>query len=196
MFQMVFSQLSRLVGHAPRPAPKVPPRLRIYAIGDIHGRFDLLQALTVQIAEDLAEGHPEHVLTIFLGDYVDRGPQSASVIAELSAGRFPTPIVALRGNHEEMFLQFLSTPDILDSWRRYGGLETLHSYGVDVADAMRGSGYAKAQGALVAKLPSAHADFLQSTQTHDSWGDYYFCHAGVKPHVPLEAQTGDDLYWI
>ena len=134
--------------------------------------------------------------TIFLGDYVDRGPDSAAVLEALSSGAFPTPIVALRGNHEEVLLKFLDDERVLDSWRNFGGLETLHSYGVPVAEAMRGGGYDKARETFLRALPEGHLRFLQQTLLSTSLGDYFFAHAGVKPGVPLDRQISNDLLWI
>ncbi|MBG0811736.1 serine/threonine protein phosphatase [Methylosinus sp. H3A] len=173
----------------------LPPNLRIYAIGDIHGRADLLDALARQIEDELASA-PTETLTIFLGDYVDRGLQSSTVVEWLSRGDFPTPFHALRGNHEEILLRFLDDDSVLDGWRKFGGVETLHSYGVDVSSVMRGKGYEEARRALVARFPDHHRQFVVETPLTASYGDYFFCHAGVKPGVPLRDQKAEDLLWI
>jgi serine/threonine protein phosphatase 1 len=169
--------------------------LRLYVIGDVHGRFDLLTELEQRIKSDLATA-PAQVLTIFLGDYIDRGPNSAAVIERLSAGDFATPIRALRGNHEEMLLKFLADASVLDLWRKFGGLETLHSYDVSVADPMRGTGFERAQIQLRSALPLGHRRFLENTEISFSVGDYLFCHAGVRPGIALDQQKTDDLLWI
>ncbi|MDE2579137.1 MAG: serine/threonine protein phosphatase [Hyphomicrobiales bacterium] len=179
-----------------RPAPAAPPGLRIYAIGDIHGRSDLLDELAAQIAHDLATSRPQRAVTIFVGDYVDRGPDSAGVIERLSARRFPTPILALRGNHEEVLLNFLRDPNVMENWRKFGGMETLVSYGVDVSAAVRRAGYDDARDAFLERLPPAHLKFLQETHACVTYGDYFFCHAGVRPGVPLNMQKAEDLMWI
>ena len=176
-------------------APKISAGWRLYVIGDIHGRLDLLNDLERRIKRDL-ESAPAHVLTIFLGDYVDRGGNSAGVIERLASDDFCTPICALRGNHEEIFLGFLDDPSVLGYWKQFGGLETLHSYGVNVAEAMRGVGYEKAREALVSVLPFSHRQFLQGTRSSYEMGDYFFCHAGVRPGVVLDRQTPEDLLWI
>ncbi|MDR3448869.1 MAG: metallophosphoesterase family protein [Alphaproteobacteria bacterium] len=179
-----------------KPAvPVIPRGVRLYVIGDIHGRLDLLNDLERQISSDL-ETAPAEVQTIFLGDYVDRGGESAGVIERLSAGDFCTAICPLRGNHEEVFLQFLSNASVLASWRKIGGLETLHSYGVDVGEAMRGIGYDRAQAALIEKLPQRHREFLEKTRLSFTLGDYFFSHAGIRPDVDLERQSAEDLLWI
>lgn len=173
----------------------IPPGTRIYAVGDIHGRRDLLSRMEQLILADL-EDDPAEPLVIFLGDYVDRGPDSAGVIERLSSCGFGIPITALRGNHEDLLLSFLDDPSVLDSWRGFGGLETLHSYGVDVSEALRGRGYRQACEQFARKLPASHRRFLEDTALSHACGDYFFCHAGVKPHVALERQASKDLLWI
>ncbi|RBP07351.1 serine/threonine protein phosphatase 1 [Roseiarcus fermentans] len=177
------------------PLADVPEGMRIYAVGDVHGRDDLLEEIATAIERDLASA-PSEVVTVLLGDYVDRGPESASVLERLASGRFPTPVQALRGNHEQMLLQFLNDPPELEIWRRNGGLETLHSYGVDVSTVMRGHGYEQARDALLAAIPSKHLEFLSSTQPSATYGGYFFCHAGVRPRIPLALQRAEDLMWI
>jgi len=190
---MAFSLFKKAVGGR-SPPPAAPKGIRIYAIGDIHGRDDLLEDISAAIERDL-ESAPATVITVLLGDYVDRGPHSSKVVGRLAESRFPTPIRALRGNHEQMLLRFLDRPSELDSWRRYGGLETLHSYGVDVTLPMRGEAYEETRDALLAALPEAHRQFLSGTETSASYGEYFFCHAGVRPGVPLERQSAEDLMW-
>ena len=176
-------------------AASLPAGLRIYAIGDIHGRLDLLDRLFAQIRDDL-ETAPASTLTIFLGDYVDRGKDGAGVLERLSRGEAPTPFCALRGNHEDVLLRFLEDKSLLESWRQYGGLETLHSYGVNVSEAMRGRGFDAARRSLLERMPETHRAFLEQTQLSAAHGDYFFAHAGVRPGVPLDRQSGDDLMWI
>ncbi|MDZ5454251.1 metallophosphoesterase family protein [Labrys sp. ZIDIC5] len=173
----------------------VPPGTRIYAVGDIHGRRDLLLRMEQRILADLGGGITEP-LVVFLGDYVDRGAESAGVIEYLSSRRFGVAIKALRGNHEDLLLSFLDDPSVLDRWRRLGGLETLHSYGVDVSEALRGRGYRQAREQFAAKLPGAHRRFLEELPLNHDCGDYFFCHAGVKPRVGLDRQADEDLLWI
>lgn len=111
-------------------------------------------------------------------------------------GVFPVPIIALRGNHEEMLLRFLDDEGTLDTWRKFGGLETLKSYGVSVVDPMRGKGYEIAATSFRCVLPEKHVQFLKRTSLNISFGDYFFCHAGVKPGVALGEQNINDLLWI
>ena len=192
---MALNGLARLTGKRDAGPPSLPPGARIYAVGDVHGRLDLFDALAAQIRADLVSAPPE-VMTIFLGDYVDRGPASAGVLDRLSHGDFPTPIYALRGNHEETLLRFLDDGTVLDDWRRFGGIETLQSYGVDVTEAIRGAGYDLARKSLLARMPPEHRLFLEQTRLAASLGDYFFCHAGVRPGVALQSQNPKDLLWI
>lgn len=148
------------------------------------------------IARDLAQRPTQTALTVTVGDYVDRGPDSRGVIERLTRNPFPSPLVALRGNHESIFEEFLRDPSIADYWRRLGGLETLHSYGVDVAPLMRGRGHEEAAAALRAALPQSHVTFLASLRLTHSVGRYFLCHAGVRPGVPLARQREEDLLWI
>lgn len=168
---------------------------RVYAIGDIHGRLDLLERAIAAISRDVDAQGPE-ALTITLGDYVDRGPASRGVIDRLAANPFPTPYVALKGNHEAVFERFLAAAEGGDHWRKFGGLETLHSYGVPVDDMMMGRNFEAAAERLRAALPDAHREFLASLKLSHTQGGYFFCHAGVRPGVALEKQSGTDLLWI
>jgi serine/threonine protein phosphatase 1 len=179
----------------PAPNARQEPS-RVYAIGDIHGRADLLDRMIEAIARDLAQRPTQTALTVTVGDYVDRGPDSRGVIERLTRNPFRTPFVALRGNHESIFEEFLRDPSIADYWRRLGGLETLHSYGVDVAPLMRGRGHEEAAAALRAALPQSHVTFLASLRLTHSVGRYFLCHAGVRPGVPLARQREEDLLWI
>jgi serine/threonine protein phosphatase 1 len=169
---------------------------RIYAIGDIHGRSDLLDRMVTQISRDL-EAHPVGTaLTVTLGDYVDRGPDSRGVIERLMRNPFQTPLVALKGNHESLLEAFLVDPAVAGEWRRLGGLETLHSYGVPVSSLMIGKNYEEASEALRAALPPAHLQFLRSLWTSLPVGKYFMCHAGIRPGIALDRQSEADLLWI
>jgi serine/threonine protein phosphatase 1 len=169
---------------------------RIYAIGDIHGRSDLVDRIAVEIIRDLQAYPTDHCLTVTVGDYVDRGPDSRGVLDRLVRNPFPTELVALKGNHEDLFETFLCDPSIADDWRRLGGLETLHSYGIAVGPLMMGKNYREAAEALRLALPRAHLEFLSSLKTSLTAGKYFLCHAGVRPGVPLEQQSEADLLWI
>src|ERR1022692_4667080 len=103
--------------------------IRLYIVGDIHGRSDLLDRIVDEIHRDIERYGYRECLTITLGDYVDRGPDSRGVLDRLSRNPFPTNYVALRGNHEVLFESFLHDCSGADIWRQQGGLETMHSYG-------------------------------------------------------------------
>jgi serine/threonine protein phosphatase 1 len=167
---------------------------RLYVIGDIHGRLDLLDRVIDAIHRDVKE-HGPGALTVTLGDYIDRGPSSRSVLDRLIRNPFPTLLVALKGNHEALLEAFLANPVVGKHWRSLGGAETLHSYGVPVR-MLRAENYAEAADRLRAALPAEHLNFLQSLKTSLSHGKYFLCHAGVRPGVPLEDQTEKDLLWI
>jgi serine/threonine protein phosphatase 1 len=169
---------------------------RVYVIGDIHGRSDLLDSIIAQIHHDV-QAHPvEPCLTVTLGDYVDRGADSRGVIDRLSRNPFPSDYVALKGNHEDMYLTSLREPSTIGHWRRQGGLETLHSYGVPVRAVMEGREFEQASRAFAAAVPNEHLAFLASLKTSLPLGRYFLCHAGVRPGVPLNAQREEDLLWI
>lgn len=167
----------------------------LYAVGDIHGRADLLARLEKRIVADWQARGAGGGLLIFLGDYIDRGAQSREVIERLISG-FPLPAAHLRGNHEQTLLDFLDDPDVGEMWRRNGGMETLASYGVPVGEVSVGRGFERAARELRARMPTAHLDFLNGLETSLQVGRYFFCHAGVRPGVPLDAQAADDLMWI
>lgn len=140
--------------------------------------------------------HGSDALTVTLGDYVDRGPASRGVIERLAANPFPTPYVALKGNHEAMLANFLDDPTVGMHWRTQGGAETLDSYGVAVRRLMVGKANMEAAERLRAALPESHVTFLRSLKTSLHHGRFFLCHAGVRPGVPLESQSEQDLLWI
>lgn len=170
----------------------------IYAIGDVHGRADLLALLLEAILEEVTPGGPIAAI-VGLGDYVDRGPDSRGVLDLLASvrGAQGTQLHLLRGNHEDTLLKFLDDASVGRSWCEYGGLETLASYGVYPPEASDDAeGWEAARLAFKTALPQAHLDLLSSTTTFYEAGDYFFCHAGARPGVPLEEQTDHDLMWI
>lgn len=176
--------------------PVISDSGRVYAIGDIHGRADLLDRMVALISHDLEANPAGECLTVTIGDYVDRGPDSRGVLDRLVRNPFPTPFIALKGNHEALLQAFLDDPSVAEHWRPLGGLETLHSYRVPVGELMLGKNYEQAAKALRAALPEAHFEFLASLTTSVVIGRYFMCHAGVRPGVPLERQSVEDLLWI
>jgi serine/threonine protein phosphatase 1 len=179
--------------------PALPQGLLLYAVGDIHGRLDLLRSLLRQIEDDAA-AHP-HALQralIFLGDYVDRGPDSRGVVADLVGRRFHDfDIHFLKGNHEAILLDFLAYPLNLGHWLMNGGQATMESYGVDTEALAEARAHPETwRETFAAAMPEAHLRFFRSLNLSVTFGDYLFVHAGVRPGVPLAAQSEDDLVWI
>jgi diadenosine tetraphosphatase ApaH/serine/threonine PP2A family protein phosphatase len=175
---------------------RVPDGVRVYCVGDIHGRDDLLEQMAACVKADIKDHSLDEVITIFLGDYVDRGFGSKQVLERLSKNDWPTAVVALAGNHEDLLLRFLENENLLSAWRTLGGLETLHSYGVNVGEGLARRDYKKIQAAFLARFPQHHREFLKALQISKTMGDYFFCHAGIRPGVPLDHQTRDDLLTI
>jgi len=174
----------------------------VYAVGDIHGRLDVLKPLVADILQDLGASGPESAarpLLVFLGDYVDRGPASAAVI-DLILGLAKTPgleVCALKGNHEEAMLTFLEEPGFGPTWLEHGGGATLASYGVaPPMSRNEPQAWIDARQALADAMPEAHLDFLKALELIRTEGDYAFVHAGVRPGAPLDQQTERDLLWI
>jgi serine/threonine protein phosphatase 1 len=192
----LLSRVSPVAPSAMNEMILMPEPERLYVIGDIHGRSDLLDRLTAEIVRDL-DVHPvASALTVTLGDYVDRGADSRGVLDRLIRNPFPTALVSLKGNHESLMAAFLDDPTVAGHWRRLGGLETLHSYGVPVAALMMGRDYPQAAAGLRAAVPPSHLAFLGSLRTSMTVGKYFLCHAGVRPGVPLDRQAEEDLLWI
>lgn len=196
---------SRLFGEAGRraqapgdlPTPKaLPPGERIYAVGDIHGRLDLLSRMLELIRTHNAKASSAAITVVFLGDYVDRGPSSSEVIDRLLAFAKEHRSVFLMGNHEEALLRFLVDPRDGLQWFRLGGLQTLASYGVDIDALHFGLGPEGVRAAFLAVLPDSHREFFLTLELSRSIGEFFFCHAGVRPGVELGAQAPHDLIWI
>jgi serine/threonine protein phosphatase 1 len=177
--------------------PRVPDDVLLYAVGDIHGRRDLLQRLLEKIEADAGHSADMKKILVFLGDYVDRGQDSRSVIDIVSSPIPPFETVCLKGNHESVLLEFLDDPEVWEDFRRFGGLETLSSYGVDhglLAGAE--TPHEEIRDAFLAVFPKSHYDFLRGLKCSYECGDYYFVHAGVRPGIPLERQVEADQLWI
>lgn len=165
----------------------------IYAVGDIHGRYDLLRQLLAVIAQDAA-GHRGRPSLILLGDYVDRGPASAEVLTALTWLRRESGarLHLLKGNHEAMMLDALADPTTLPGWMSVGGEDTLRAYGIDPdegdADDLRDR--------LLDAMPASHLQLLQSLELSVTIGDYLFVHAGIRPGTAIDRQQEQDLLWI
>lgn len=175
---------------------RAPDGIRLYAIGDVHGRLDLIKRMHELIEQDLATTRPKDWRIVHLGDYVDRGPNSKGVLDFLirrteEDGR----VLALAGNHDIGFLDFLDRPDINSLFVNYGGDATTRSYGVgpDFRDRER---LAFSHAALQRAVSDDHRYFLEDLPLFVEFGDFYFCHAGIRPGVALDAQRPEDLLWI
>lgn len=179
-----------------RRPPGVPEGVRIYAIGDIHGRADLLGALLSRIDAHLARHPIAHCVEVFLGDYVDRGPASRQVLDRLVDRGRTGRTIFLKGNHEILMSSFVTNPHILDDWQRLGGLETLLSYGIKPSFNADRTIQAKLSAALGKALPESHRRFLGGLRPSFTCGDFFFVHAGIRPGIPLLEQSEEDLLWI
>lgn len=174
------------------PAPAtLPPGLRVYAVGDVHGCLDRLVVLHEQIAEDLTTRPVDEAVLVHLGDYVDRGAEVASVVEWLAAGP-PVPeatVVNLMGNHELMLLTALASGDeeAARHWLMNGGAESLMSWGVP-----RNAPAAE----WTSRIPVPHLIFLRDLTISHQIGPYMFVHAGIRPGVELAKQTRQDMLWI
>lgn len=183
-----------------RRLPRVPDGVRVYAVGDVHGRLDLLREIEERIVEDLAAS-PRVVepFVVYLGDYVDRGVDSRGVLQWLIDNPLLTGLsrVLLIGNHDLWLREFLRGQPVGASWIQFGGDATLASYGVrfdiTLPEPQR---IAQAQKQLVDRFPTTHRELLHGLELAWSCGDYYFCHAGIRPGVPLDRQSPEDLLWI
>jgi hypothetical protein len=174
----------------------VPDDIRIYAVGDIHGRSDLLRPLLRRIEADCQRRPVRRAITVFVGDYIDRGPHSRNVIDLLLRWRETNEAVFLRGNHETFLPRFLSNSKTLDDWRQCGGLETLLSYGLQPTISPDQDEQVRLAGQLAIAVPKAHLDFLESLDRSYSCGDFFFVHAGIRPGVPIGEQDEKDMLWI
>jgi serine/threonine protein phosphatase 1 len=175
--------------------PAVPAGERVYAVGDIHGRVDLFDALIQAIeADDEARGAADTTI-VLLGDLVDRGPASAAVVRAAYALSHRRKVRIICGNHEEMFLESFERTEVLQHFLRYGGRETILSYPVD-ADAFETATLDEAQAIMRGAVPEADLAFMRSFENFVAIGGYLFVHAGIRPHTPIAKQTSQNLRWI
>jgi serine/threonine protein phosphatase 1 len=181
---------------APGRYPPAPGGLTLYLVGDIHGRRDLLRDMHQRIDGDKARRGGAPAREIYLGDYIDRGPSSAGVISELLDRAAHVDAVFLRGNHEQMLLDLLDGHDVLEDWLHVGGTATLLSYGVAPRLIARLVSPAAIRRQLAAALPAEHRRFYEGTQLYARLGPYLAVHAGLRPGLPLEAQSAMDLLCI
>jgi len=181
---------------APHLAARPDAGRRLYAVGDIHGRLDLLDKLHAMIIEDMAAAPRMRAALIYLGDYVDRGPQSRQVLDRLIDDPLPGfDLIHLCGNHDDFLMKFFEDPSVGTLWMQHGGIETLASYGVTLEKDGEADLVAL-RDQLLKRLPETHRDFLRRLRYSYQEDGYFFAHAGVKPKVALEAQSPYDLMWI
>ena len=185
----------------PSVAARIPDGQRVYAIGDVHGRADLLTTLLTQIHEDAA-GFNGQVTVIFLGDLINRGPDTHRVLEIIESLKTRPPhnwsIIILQGNHEYALQLFLSDPEARPEWLSWGGDATLASYGIRLwaVDSRRRGPSALAAELALALAETGHRALLDPLPTSWTCGNYLFVHAGVKAGVPLEQQDVSDLLFI
>jgi serine/threonine protein phosphatase 1 len=180
---------------APTNSAEVPPGERVYAIGDVHGRLDLLRALRRAIEDDDHERGAATTTVILLGDLVDRGPDSSAVLAMAREWQSERNLRLLCGNHEEMFLRSFASVNVFRGFLQFGGRETILSYPVDAA-AFTEAELAEAQAMMAEAVPSEDLDFLAGFEDFIVIGDYLFVHAGIRPGKAPDEQDIQDLRWI
>lgn len=169
--------------------------MRIYAVGDIHGRADLLIEAIARIDDDRQRRPIAHAVEVYLGDYIDRGPDSKAVIDLLAIRLVHNRAVCLRGNHEALMEDFLRDPGNLGPWLQLGGMQTLASYGIHPRF-RAGETEIDLYYRFWHAFPRAHELFLQCLRYHFCCGDFLFVHAGIRPRVPIARQDIKDLLWI
>lgn len=176
----------------------VPPGTRVYAVGDIHGRVDLLEHLHDKIRREIRSQQADRNVLVYIGDYIDRGDRSRDVLDLLLTQPLPdVETIHLLGNHEAFMLTFLEDPAMGELWLKNGGDSTVYSYGVGApAVSDREQRHRMMRDDLMEKLPEAHLAFLRSLQRYHVEGEYAFVHAGIKPGVALEEQVDEDVLWI
>lgn len=173
-----------------------PDKLRVYAIGDVHGRLDLLQEMHRLIQLENEKAPPFDWVIVHLGDYIDRGPQSKGVLDFLvNAQKRSHRILALAGNHDVGFLDFINSGSPDGIFANNGGRQTARSYGVEI-DFDDSRSIRSGQAAMASAVPSAHMDFMRRLPLSMVFGDFFFCHAGIRPGVDLDHQAPSDLIWI
>ena len=185
-----------LAPRAVKSKPQIPDGTRIYAIGDVHGRVDLLREMFSAIDDSLISHPIDNVVQVLIGDYIDRGPSSREVIDDLIARGRRHTMVCLKGNHENYAIRFIADPSVLSEWKQVGGMSTLLSYGLRPTARDDPETRQEMSAAFRSTLPESHRRFLQNLPLTYSCGDYFFAHAGVRPGVPLVEQREQDLLWI
>jgi serine/threonine protein phosphatase 1 len=182
--------------HRSREKPRLPDGVRIYAMTDIHGCAHLLSQMLTIIDLDVARSPPRHSIEVFMGDYIDRGPDSRSTIDILIERSRRGNVVFLRGNHESYLLKVLNDPLCISDWLQAGGLQTLVSYGLKPSLTPDAGEQIELANEFIQRMPPHHYRFLSNLRLTFTCGDFFFVHAGVRPGVPLSDQQEHDLLWI
>jgi serine/threonine protein phosphatase 1 len=191
---MKFSLAWKLLGSQKSELkPRTLSGQRIYAIGDVHGRADLLANLFARIDADLQMQPIQHSVQVLLGDYIDRGPDSRQVLDIVIGRRKTHSVIPLKGNHEQCALNVLSDPSSFLQWKSVGGLSTVLSYGIAASWT---DDFQSVALAFANNLPDSHRRFLQGLPLSFTCGDFFFVHAGARPGIRLEEQSEHDLLWI
>ncbi|RTM05650.1 MAG: serine/threonine protein phosphatase [Bradyrhizobiaceae bacterium] len=176
--------------------PHLPEGIRVYAISDIHGCADLLQQMFRVIDKDLTTIGDKRALHLFLGDYIDRGPDSCRTLDLLIDRAARHEAIFLKGNHEAILIDALQDPSVLGDWKEHGGLRTLNSYGLQPSLNPTPAEQIELIKQLRLAIPPRQMRFLQGLRPRFVCGDFFFVHAGIKPRVPLARQREEDLLWI
>jgi serine/threonine protein phosphatase 1 len=188
--------LGRLRSRKVAKPPRLPEGVRVYALGDIHGRADLLNQMFAVIDAALTRSPVKRAIEVYLGDYIDRGPHSADTLDLLIERRRRSATVFLKGNHEAYFLEVLRDPTKINDWLLFGGLQTLMSYGIQPTLNPDAAEQTDLIRRLKEAMPSDHLAFLQGLKPSFTCGDFFFVHAGARPGIPLPEQQESDLLWI
>lgn len=194
----MFQALRNLFGPKPQSSqrlPSVPPRSRYYVIGDIHGRLDLYQMMIGAIEHDCAGLNGTEIRIVLLGDLVDRGPDSAGVLARTRDWQQHRNVRVLAGNHEEMFLKSFTRPEALRHFLKHGGRETLLSFGLS-SKQLRNLEVEELFALLPQLVPQSERDYIAAFEDIIIAGDYAFVHAGIDPERAIDEQKRTDLLWI
>ena len=188
--------LSALRSAKSKAKPRLPDGIRIYAISDIHGCAHQLEQMLRVIDADLAHSRPYRAIEVYLGDYIDRGPDSRSTLDVLIRRSRRRNTVFLRGNHEAFLAEVFHDPSRIADWFRVGGMQTLLSYGLSPSPNPHDEEQQAVVRELAAAMPQQHLEFLKRLRLTFTCGDFFFVHAGVRPGVPLAEQQEADLLWI
>jgi serine/threonine protein phosphatase 1 len=178
------------------PKPRLPDGVRIYAISDIHGCAHQLGQMLGVIDADIAHSKPYRAIEVFLGDYIDRGPDSRSTLDLLIKRARRGNTVFLKGNHEAFLADVFRDPSRIADWAQVGGLQTLMSYGLSPSPNPDEEEQRVLVRELAEAMPPQHLEFLKRLRLTFTCGDFLFVHAGIRPGIPLSEQREADLLWI